>query len=108
MKPYQVGIILRLLGPLIEIVSVIGFVQFRGRDARVGGVPVESLCFAGFGLGLVLVVAGLSLTAFRPRRRKTRPRFTLDLGPDEPNPPPPTFDDQPETEPTTEPGREPR
>jgi hypothetical protein len=85
MSGYQAGILLRLLGPLIEIVSVLAFVQYRGRGVRLLGFPIETLCWTGFGLGLVLVVTGLGLTSFRPRRRKPSRRFDLDLGPDEPS-----------------------
>lgn len=108
MSGYQAGILLRLLGPLIEIVAVLGFVQYRGRGVRVGGIPLETLCWAGFGLGLVCVASGLYLTALRPRRpRRSSGRFDLDLGPDDPTMPPPRSPhDDPETEPEPDPWRE--
>jgi hypothetical protein len=97
MKLYQLGLLFRLLGPLVELLSVLGLVQYRGQDVRYAGVPIQSLCWAGFGLGLILVVLGLGLTAFRPKARRRPPSFRLDLG--EGSEPPLAFDDRPTTEP---------
>ncbi len=78
----NLGLLLRLVGPLIEIVALMAYLQNRGRDVRILGVPVETLCFVGIGLGLCLVIAGLGLSYRRPRPRK-RPSFDLDLGMEE-------------------------
>ena len=70
MKP-QTGILLRLLGPLIEIVCAAVFARTWGEGRKVAGVPLETVLMIGFGLGLMMVVAGLTMA--RPPTRKGRP-----------------------------------
>ncbi len=79
-RPRLLGLVFRMLGPIIEILSVFALLRFRGRGLRLAGVPVETLCFLGFGLGLVLVFAGLWLSYASPRRARPAPRYDLDLG----------------------------
>jgi len=63
----QTGLILRLVGPLIEIACVLLLNRHGGRGLTVfGGVPVEYPLYVGLASGLALVVAGLTLVR-RPR-----------------------------------------
>lgn len=80
----SLGLVLRLVGPLIQFLALFAYLEYRGRGARLLGVPVESLCFTAIGLGLLLVLAGLALSYHRPRPRSRARTFDLDLGPDEP------------------------
>jgi hypothetical protein len=68
------GTTLRLLGPFIQALCVIGVLQVRGRGYRVLGQPLEYLFYAVFGLGLVLVLVGIALS-----RRVPRPKDRWDL-----------------------------
>jgi hypothetical protein len=68
------GTTLRLLGPLIQVLCIIGVLQVRGRGDRVLGQPLENLFYAGIGLGLVCVLVGLVLS-----RRAPRPKDRWDL-----------------------------
>jgi hypothetical protein len=67
----RTGLVLRLVGPLIEIVCVLILVNVRDRGRLALGVPVEYFLYAGLALGLTLVVVGL--TCVRPRRDPRRP-----------------------------------
>jgi hypothetical protein len=68
------GTILRLLGPLIEIVCIIGLFQVRGRGQSVLGLPLEYLFYAGIAAGFVVVLVGIALS-----RRPVRPKDRWDL-----------------------------
>ncbi|HWE36338.1 MAG TPA: hypothetical protein VG406_07170 [Isosphaeraceae bacterium] len=68
MRP-ETGLILRVVGPLIEFACVFALVSNRGRGRTVGGVPLDNVLYAGILFGLILVVAGLALGPFRTRRR---------------------------------------
>lgn len=76
MRP-GIGLILRVVGPLIEFACVFALVSNRGRGRTVVGVPLDNLLYAGILLGLVLVVAGLALSPFRSRTRR-RDRYDID------------------------------
>ena len=67
-----VGLVLRLVGPLIEVVCLALLQRWGGRELTVAGVPVEYPLYAGLALGFALVVLGL--TWFRPRRAVARDR----------------------------------
>ena len=64
----RTGMILRLLGPLIEVACLIVLLRVRDQGRQVFGVPVEYLLYVGLGLGLTLVVVGRALV--RPRSRR--------------------------------------
>lgn len=90
----ELGLLLRMLGPFIEILAVLAYIQYGGRTIPGLGVPVRLACFAAMGLGLALVVLGLALSfgGMRRghRRESTRRGFDLNLGadpPPEPEPP---------------------
>jgi hypothetical protein len=55
MKP-TTGLLLRLLGPLIEVVCI--GLLFAFPDS---GPPLRDFLYAGIGLGLAMVIAGLTL-----------------------------------------------
>lgn len=60
MKP-ETGIVLRLVGPLIEIVCAAILMKTWGEGRTVMGVRLETLLYLGFAVGLGLVIAGLTL-----------------------------------------------
>lgn len=66
MRP-ETGLLLRMLGPLIEILCVGGLLSTRGQGRAVAGMPLEYLFYAGLAVGLAMVIAGLTLVK-RPRR----------------------------------------
>lgn len=72
------GVVLRMLGPAIEILCVVALLRYRGQGRLVLGVRLESLLMAGFVLGLVCVFLGLWLSFAATRSRPDR--FDLDLG----------------------------
>jgi len=61
------GAVLRLVGPLIEVICLALLQKWGGQGRTVVGVAVEYPLYGGLALGLAMVVAGL--TWFRPRRR---------------------------------------
>ncbi|HEU5118993.1 MAG TPA: hypothetical protein VFT74_20550 [Isosphaeraceae bacterium] len=70
MNAQQIGLILRLLGPLIELVCAIVYFQFRyrNRSGEFLGWPVEKWCFVGVGIGLAVWVTGWVLLTRRPSK----------------------------------------
>lgn len=60
MKP-STGRFLRLLGPLIEIVCLALLFAYPGEGTFIAGVPLRYLYYAGFVIGLMMVIAGLTL-----------------------------------------------
>jgi len=71
MRP-GLGSILRLVGPLIEVVCILTLFQVRGRGLRALGLPVEGLLYTGIAVGVVLVIAGIILSR---RSRQSRDRW---------------------------------
>lgn len=68
MNAPQIGLILRLLGPLIELVCAIVYFQYRYRE-RTGdflGWPVEKWCFVGVGVGVAVWLTGWVLLMKKP------------------------------------------
>lgn len=63
----RTGILLRLLGPLIEIACAATLMKTWGQGRTFAGVRLESLLMLGFLVGFSMVVAGLSLV------RRTHP-----------------------------------
>lgn len=65
------GVILRLVGPLIQVLCFALLQKWGGQERTVLGVAVEHWLYAGFGVGLVMVILGL--TVFRSRRAESLP-----------------------------------
>jgi hypothetical protein len=57
----NLGMLLRLLGPLLQVLCLFGLLspEFRGR--QVGRFSVELLLYCGFAFGILLVITGLIL-----------------------------------------------
>jgi hypothetical protein len=72
MKP-STGIVLRLVGPLIEIVCIMLIFALPAREIRIGGVRLLDILYGGIGFGLLLVIAGLTLVQRQPRSRRRPP-----------------------------------
>lgn len=73
----QTGLVLRLVGPLIQIVCAAIWIRTRDLGYRIADVRLETILMIGFGLGLGMVVAGLFLSR---RPTKESPISPLDLG----------------------------
>jgi hypothetical protein len=71
MKPGN-AVLLRLLGPLIELPCAIGVVRYWGKGVTWLGKPAEHYFMAGMFIGLCLVIAGLTLSK-RPQPARRRP-----------------------------------
>ncbi len=72
------GVVLRLVGPLLQMVGIVLFLDTRDRGRTIAGVSART---AGLGLvaaGLVIVIVGLLLSGRRPKRKRM-PRHELDL-----------------------------
>jgi hypothetical protein len=72
----QTGLVLRLVGPLLQIVCAGIWMRTRDLGYRVADVRLETILMTGFGLGLGMVVAGLFLSR---RPGKDSPISPLDL-----------------------------
>ena len=75
-----IGLIMRLVGPLIEFPCLFALLAVRGEHRTILKYPVEPLLMAGVVLGLSLIIFGLFLSHFLkppPRKRTVR---DLDLG----------------------------
>ncbi|WP_435007551.1 hypothetical protein P12x_004820 [Tundrisphaera lichenicola] len=66
----RTGLLLRLLGPLIEIICLILLMRVRDQGRTVLGIPAEYPLYAGLALGLALVIVGLTFS--RPATRRPR------------------------------------
>ena len=66
----RTGLILRLLGPLIEVICLILLLQVRDRGRTYLGVPAEYPLYAGLAIGFGMVVVGLTFA--RPATRRPR------------------------------------
>lgn len=60
------GLALRLIGPLIQLLCFALLRKYGGQGRAVLGVDAEYWLYGGLGLGLVLVLLGI--TVFRARR----------------------------------------
>ncbi len=67
MKPAH-ALVLRLLGPLIQILCMIALFTVPVRRYQIVGVPLRDLLYGGFVLGFLMVIAGLMFVR-RPSRR---------------------------------------
>ena len=73
MSSPPVGLLFRLIGPLIEIICLISLQKWGGRGIDVAGLPIEYLLYAGLAFGFVLVVLGLTWFRSRPDALRDRP-----------------------------------
>ena len=69
MKP-ETGLLLRMVGPLIEVICVALLLRYRGQGLQVLGLPLDQILVAGLFLGLALVIAGLTLVRRPPPTRR--------------------------------------
>ena len=63
--PSPAGVVLRLVGPLIQVICFGALMKWGGQGLTILGLAVDRWLYGGFGLGLVLVLLGL--TVFRSR-----------------------------------------
>lgn len=79
-KVRLIGLILRLVGPLIEIPCLFGLLAIRGEHRTVLRQPLEPWLLSGVVLGIALIIIGLVLSHFlKPPPAKRRIR-DLDFG----------------------------
>ncbi|CAN5795128.1 hypothetical protein BH23PLA1_BH23PLA1_12400 [soil metagenome] len=71
MSPW-IGLVLRLLGPALQLACIALLFQVRGQERTILGVPLEWFCYTGLVLGVILVVLGLGISL--PGTRSRRPR----------------------------------
>jgi len=57
----ETGLLLRMLGPLIEVICLVLLFSFPGEGRRIAGLPLRPFLYGGIALGVVLVIAGLTL-----------------------------------------------
>ncbi len=69
LKRQQIGLTLRLLGPLIEILGLMLFLDDPENRKSYLGLPIRQIGLFGLVLGLVFVLAGLWLTRRSKRSR---------------------------------------
>jgi hypothetical protein len=75
MTTARIGLVLRLIGPVLEIACIGLLLGNFGRGRSVFGQPIEPLLYLGVALGLAMVALGLGLSSHRPGRR---PRHSSD------------------------------
>ncbi|MEO6809082.1 MAG: hypothetical protein ABI353_08205 [Isosphaeraceae bacterium] len=70
MRP-QTGLILRMVGMLIEFLCAAGILATRGRSTLIAGlVPLNIVLYVGLAFGLGLVIAGnVMVKRFQPTRQ---------------------------------------
>jgi uncharacterized membrane protein len=71
----RTALVLRLLGPLIQIACLMAMFQTQPRTWSVAGISGESLLLFGFLLGCVLVVIGLFFSRKPQRSRPPEDRL---------------------------------
>jgi hypothetical protein len=57
----ETGLLLRVLGPLIEVICLVLLFSFPGEGRDIAGLPLRPFLYGGIVFGLVLVIAGLTL-----------------------------------------------
>jgi len=77
MKP-QTGLLLRMLGPLIQLICASILLKSWGERRTFAGIKLESLVMFGLYVGLMMVVAGITL-ARKPTRKAKSSALDLDL-----------------------------
>ena len=70
MRTARIGLVLRLLGPAIEIVCIGLLLWGFGRGRTGFGQALEPLLYVGVAVGLAMVAIGLGLSAPRTRLRR--------------------------------------
>ncbi len=65
MRRRDLALVLRLLGPVLQVVSLVLLFQVGDAASPWLGWPARQWCYAGFALGFLLVLCGLVLTAFQ-------------------------------------------
>ena len=68
----QIGLVLRLLGPLIQIVALSGLTR---RNPTLFGRPALPFIFTGFAIGFVMAITGVVLSR---RGGRDSPRKRID------------------------------
>jgi len=79
----ETGLLMRMIGPLIEVVCLVLLFSFPGEGQRVAGLPLRPILYGGIACGLVLVIAGLTLVR---REVPARPFEPDPVDPAEPGP----------------------
>jgi hypothetical protein len=64
----QVGLVLRMVGPLVQIVCIMMLLRPGVGEWTVGGTPIRPLLYGSFVGGLALVLLGLALSSRSTRR----------------------------------------
>ena len=64
----RTAVILRLLGPLIEVVCLIVLLKVRDQGWLILGMPIEYPLYVGLAVGFALVVIGLIFSRTATRR----------------------------------------
>ena len=77
MKP-QTGILLRMLGPLVQLICAAILMKTWGDGRTFLGITLESLLMLGFFVGLLMVVAGLTMVR-KPGRPAKPSALDIDL-----------------------------
>ncbi|GIW89391.1 MAG: hypothetical protein KatS3mg108_3715 [Isosphaeraceae bacterium] len=80
MSPYQLGLILRLVGPAIQLVGIVLFLT-SDPTAQMAGISTRVVGLSLIAVGLLPVIVGILLSARRPAR--PRPYAGLRLDDDE-------------------------
>jgi hypothetical protein len=57
----ETGLLMRMLGPLIEVICLVLLFSFPGEGREIAGLPLRPFLYGGIAFGLVLVIAGLTL-----------------------------------------------
>jgi hypothetical protein len=57
----ETGLLMRVLGPLIEVICLVLLFSFPGEGRDIAGLPLRPFLYGGIAFGLVLVIAGLTL-----------------------------------------------
>jgi hypothetical protein len=60
-------LVLRLVGPLIQVLCLALLFWPGSRGLTVGGLPFENLLYGGFALGFLIAIMGVILSRFEQR-----------------------------------------
>lgn len=58
----NLALILRLAGPSLQVVCLIGLLAPGSEGRAIAGLPLRNLSIIGFGVGLLMVAIGLGLS----------------------------------------------
>jgi hypothetical protein len=62
------ALLLRLIGPLIQVICLVLLFWPGSRGRTIAGVSAETLLYAGFALGFVVSLIGITLSRFQRQR----------------------------------------